>query len=200
MCIMSGVQSRLGAYLYRGSAMKNQLTSSQAHKLSGEVVGRFRLAGLLMILFVAGGCQPVVSRSVLTSLSDASHAAGTDAEACSIDAGIILAGQSSYLCWPLTQLGIDEVTAASDIVSLETSCACVRASLVAYYDSPSRVLHALRLDFTPESTTTGEEVRPAHLAVEVTLKLASGALHTLTVKVLETQACSEFSDFNKERP
>ncbi len=99
-----------------------------------------------------------------------------------IDAGIIFAGQASYLCFPLTELGLDGVRSASNIAAVTTSCECVQASLLSYYFSSSRVEDALRLDFTPYEATDGAH-RPSPLAVEVTLKLTGGGQRTLRLNV-----------------
>lgn len=104
-----------------------------------------------------------------------------------IDAGIFFVGHNNYICLPLTTLGVDEITSPSDVVSISTSCHCIKASIVGYYHNRSTINHALRLDFTSDSTTPADDVRIARLAVEVVLKFASGSSKSLTVNVLETK-------------
>ena len=161
---------------------KNQLTSSVA-----KFLAELKLAGTMVAFLAATGCTADWFSSPLADVQSRTTSTSSGrADTREINAGIIFAGQASYLCLPLTELGLDGVHAASDVAALSTSCACVHASLVAYHRSSTQSEDALRLDFTPDEPTDREH-RPAHLAVEVTLQLSSGSQRTLRVNLLETQ-------------
>ncbi len=142
-----------------------------------------------MVAFLAAtGCNANTFPSQLAGLQSGAASGNSElVHTREIDAGIIFAGQASYLCLPLTELGLDGVRSASDIATVTTSCECVQASLLSYHHSSSRVEEALRLDFTPDEPTDGAH-RPSHLAVEVTLTLTAGSQRSLRLNVLETQA------------
>jgi hypothetical protein len=109
-----------------------------------------------------------------------------------IDAGIVFADESSYLCFPLSSLGIYQ---ADSIEGMHSSCECIRPRLVRYLDHSREIVDAMRLDFVADGAMTSNDDRqsywPSLLSVELRLELASGNERTIRVNFLETVRASE---------
>lgn len=107
----------------------------------------------------------------------------TVAVSSSIDAGIVFANQSSYICVPLAQIGVMH---SDDVISVKSSCECVQPLIVEYLEAPAKVGRALRVDFIPELSHSIAPTAPAKLAVEIILELDGGSKKTASIKFLHT--------------
>ncbi len=110
-----------------------------ANELAQEVTWRgprFSIAIVVCSVFTACGCSSAIQ------ISDSGKSSIV------FDAGILFENEASYVCIPLEKLSIDS---AQEIVSIESSCECVRPSVVRYHDRPSQEGVALRLDFIKDS-------------------------------------------------
>ena len=142
------------------------------------------ISGLLSAAILSVSCVGCAGEAVSAS-SDGLVGARNLSELATpiaIDAGVVFADQSSYMCWPLARFGI----ATDDrVVSVNTSCECTQASIVDYQLSTNECAQALRVEFVAEPVNAAGSP-PAHLAVEVTMLLASGQSKSLTVELLLT--------------
>jgi len=114
--------------------------------------------GIASLLF-SSGCE--VSNA--TSLVGKTEAGPAHAE---IDAGVIFGDRSSYLCIPLSRFGI---ASSGEIESLDSSCECVKPTLVHYSDTAATVADGLLLEFVAEDHASDSTPQPMHLAVDVRL-------------------------------
>jgi len=107
-----------------------------------------------------------------------------------IDAGIVFADESSYLCFPLNSLGIDQ---ADSIEGMHCLCECIRPRLVRYLDHRREIVDAMRLDFVADGAMTSKDdrqsYRPSLLSVELKVVQANSVtqvvvnfLHALTTE------------------
>ncbi len=146
----------------------HKLTSSQAHKLASSQASKTRLQavfamslGLAMVsLALSCGCQRHTSAATAGS--------GKSSGRLAFDAGVILAGESSYLCIPFERLAL---TSTARIASVETSCECVRGSVVSYLAANQSTAQAVRLDFVPEIRSANSKFVPMPLSVQITLEI-----------------------------
>ncbi|HAC92291.1 MAG TPA: hypothetical protein DCF63_16930 [Planctomycetaceae bacterium] len=110
----------------------------------------------------------------------------------SLDAGVVFADELSYLCVPLSRIG---GLATADILSMESSCDCVRPSLVRYLDSTGEEVGGLRLDFLREQGNkiiSGTKPNNATiLSVELKLNLRDSEERTLDVNFLQTHRADQ---------
>lgn len=130
---------------------------SQAHKLTSSQLTahkrlelKFHCELLVIVLPIALfslGCGGRVGLSADNSSNPKSDIRNTPGI---FDAGVVFADEASYVCISLDKLGLDD---DEEIVSIESSCICVRPSVVCYLKRKSEVRHALRLDFVKESKT-----------------------------------------------
>jgi hypothetical protein len=100
-----------------------------------------------------------------------------------LDAGIIFVDETSYLCVPFSRLGIVNSDA---VVSLKSSCECVRPSIVQFAESSDTIGRALRLDVRSVPVTVGSSLLPSKLSVEVHLQLDNGQSATTKIQFLHT--------------
>ncbi len=154
-----------------------KLTSSQAHKFTSLVV---------LVSVMALGCGESFPSSQHTASSffdDLTRPiqGATDGVVLSIDAGVIEASQPNYSCLPLRTLGISR---ASCVKSVDSSCECVRPSLVRYTDESGTWEDALRLDFISDvMSTLPEQPTPISSRLSVIIKLKLGDSRTTVVRV-----------------
>lgn len=134
------------------------------------------------LIVVSEGCNSPAALSVDASVSTASQFSQSRRTAKKFDAGVVFANEASYLCIPLEKLGIDS---AQEILSIKSSCECVRPSAVRYVRQISQDGVALRLDFVKDSQTQ-DNSDPVSLAVSIKLQLASGIEHSVTIQFLHT--------------
>ncbi|MCA9172319.1 MAG: hypothetical protein KDB23_31860, partial [Planctomycetales bacterium] len=100
---------------------------------------------------------------------------------CEVDAGVVFAGCPCYFCLPLSRLGL---TSSDEIESINSSCECIKPSLVRYAATPTAIVDGLRLEFVAEDLSEDPTLEPMHLAVVVTLKLIGGKSKSVTVNFL----------------
>jgi hypothetical protein len=107
-----------------------------------------------------------------------------------IDAGIVLADRAGYFCLPLEQVSLPP---DAEIVSLQSSCDCVRPHIVQYLADSQRVGQAILLEYIPEVSSAGvdredgaSEIQPANLGVVVEVGLAGGEKQCFTANLLHT--------------
>lgn len=138
--------------------------SSQAPKLP-SLVTLICVVALAVPLFFAG-CRESKATATVHS-TDYGHAI------CNFDMGVIYSEQSSYLCIPLDRFGVDS---AKSIESIESSCECVKPSLIKYSESSSSEKEGVLFTFVPEKAVT----QARRLAVEVRLIVSGGDIRTRT--------------------
>ena len=100
---------------------------------------------------------------------------------CEIDAGVVFCDRTTSFCLPLSRIGI---ASSGEIESLDSSCECVKPTLVRYSDMSATVADGLMLEFVTEDHASGSVPEPMHLAVDVKLKLFGGKSRTVTVNFL----------------
>ncbi len=105
-----------------------------------------------------------------------------------IDAGIVFADKSNYICWPLEVLGID--VSPDQVNLIRTSCECVHGTIVAYQKSNNELGYAMILEFSPEKEKPDNNTQVARLEIIVTVELTSGLTEDFTVLVLSTNRIS----------
>jgi hypothetical protein len=107
-----------------------------------------------------------------------------------IDAGIVLADRAGYFCLPLEQIGLPP---DAEIVSLQSSCECVRPRLVQYVQDRQRIGQAILLEYVPEVSAADtslldspREFEAVHLSVIVEVVLSDGVKHDFVLNLLHT--------------
>lgn len=121
------------------------------------------MAGASVSLLLAGvlaGCQGTLTAEASGSPSQVGP--------LKIDAGVIFAGESSYLCIPFERLGLSP---SAEVASVKTSCECVKGSVVSYQTPSRSEAQAIRLDFVPEVDDTHREFTPMLLSVQIELAM-----------------------------
>jgi len=114
-----------------------------------------------------------------TTASD--NQAQQEINGCEIDAGVVLSGQITSYCLPLSRIGI---ASSREIESLDSSCECVKPTLVRYSDTRATVADGLLLEFVAEDNASESEPGPMPLAVDVKLMLYSNESRTFTLNFL----------------
>jgi hypothetical protein len=112
-----------------------------------------------------------------------------------IDGGILLPSQQSYICFPLSKFGIDR---AISVKRIDSSCSCVEPSFVRYLDERGEWNDALLLKFTEESKTNASKEHSSattRLSVALTMTLA-GSQKVIAVDVLCVGAYEQISPEN----
>ena len=169
-------------FLRSDSKPDTEAAHEQAHKLTSSPGRCFSVAVVVGLIFAANGCSGPVGLSAdanhipVSSLSDSRKASTV------FDAGVLFANEASYLCIPLEKLGIDP---SQEIVSLKSSCECVRPSVIRYFKRQSQEGVALRLDFGDDSNGK-DETSPTPLSVEIQFEFAVGAKQSVTIQLLHT--------------
>ena len=128
----------------------------------------FAIAGLLATSLV--GCESHTNASG-DSVKEFEAGEFNTTHQCVIDAGVVFADEASYLCVPLSRLGIAD---SNEVLSVFTSCECTRASIVHIDVSSTKTVQLLRIDFLPEPATAGSQRATSNLSVEVTLRPREG--------------------------
>ena len=101
----------------------------------------------------------------------------------SIDAGIVFADETSYLCIPFSRVGVAD---RKDVLSVTTSCECTSASIVQFVDVNAQLANALRVDFTPESAASESQTAAVNLGIVITLRLANDRELTFMIKCVHS--------------
>ena len=91
-----------------------------------------------------------------------------------IDVGIVFAAEPNYFCIPLQRLGVSN---PGDVISVKSSCDCIRASIVSYKRTSNETKSALRVDFVQ----TNSNPDPSNLGVQVELGFANERMHLITL-------------------
>jgi len=128
------------------------------------------------------GCGNPLEWSLDSPHADANPKEESRKSSSVLDVGVLFANESSYLCFPLEKLGIE---VGKEIVSITSSCECVRPSVVRYLQRTGADGVAIRLDFIEDSKTR-DKVDPISLAVVITVKFASRAEQSVTMQFLHT--------------
>ena len=182
LCSLSFRREAAPAINFSGLMRKpdTEAAHEHAHKLTWAMLFCCIVVGLI---FAAEGCSSPVGFS-----ADATHdSAGslTDSRKLStaFDAGDLFANEASYLCIPLQKLGIDP---SQEIVSIKSSCECVRPSVIRFLQRRSQERVTFRLDFVEDTQGHADETSPSSLGVEIKLQFASRTEHSVTVQFLHT--------------
>lgn len=156
---------------------------SQAHNAKAAMtpVWCFVVVGLLAASLM--GCGAITDASGNSVAEFATSDFSNSPDQSMIDAGIVFADEASYLCVPLSRLGISD---SDEVLSVQTSCECTRPSVVQFDESPSKTARALRIDFRPEPSTSDSKHAPSNLAVKVTLRFTGGRTTVVTIQFLHT--------------
>ncbi len=143
----------------------------------------FSVAIVVGLILAASGCgsplHGIFADATLPAASQLSHVGSSSNR---YDAGVLFANEASYVCLPLEKFGIDP---AQEIVSVKSSCECVRPSVVRYLQLQSQEGFALRLDFIGDSKGQ-DEMSPISLAVEIQFEFADGAKQSASIQFLHT--------------
>ncbi|MEZ6034944.1 MAG: hypothetical protein R3C17_17770 [Planctomycetaceae bacterium] len=132
---------------------------------------------IILVMSSCSGCDLTE-----TTASDSQiRPAGGD---CEVDAGVVFAGCPSYFCVPLSRLGL---TSSDEIELVNSSCECIKPSLVRYAATSTAIVDGLKLEFVAEEHTPDTLSQPLHLAIDVTLKLGGDKVRTVTIKLIHTQ-------------
>ena len=137
------------------------VTNHAAHQQASKQTVLAFLVLSTAVGFLASGCHSSATAERATSI-----ALGDRVE---IDAGVIFAGESNYLCIPFKRLGL---ASSAQITSIETSCECVAGSVVSFQTPTKTVARAVRLDFAPEPLSANSDFVPMLLSVQVALEIA----------------------------
>lgn len=146
---------------------------ARSHALQ-SIDARWVFALIILVMSSCSGCGLTE-----TTASDSQiRPAGGD---CEVDAGVVFAGCPSYFCVPLSRLGL---TSSDEVESINSSCECIKPSLVRYAATSTSVVDGLRLEFVAEDLSENPTPESMHLAVVVTLKLIAGKSKNVTVNFL----------------
>lgn len=143
----------------------------------------FSVAIVVGLILAAGGCGSPLGLFADATIPATSQSSHIRSSSNRYDAGVLFANEASYLCLPLQKLGIDP---AHEILSVKSSCECVRPSMVRFLQRRSQKGFALRLDFVEDTKGQKEETSPSSLAVEIKLQFASGTEQSVTIQFLHT--------------
>ena len=125
-------------------------------------------------LLISSGCEVSTAKpSVAKTDLDPAHV--------QIDAGVVFSDRASYLCFPLSRFGISR---AENIEAVDSSCDCLKPSIVRYPNTSATVADGLLFEFPIDYHTPNEASQPMHLGVEVNLRLVTGNTLTVTVNFL----------------
>lgn len=134
-------------------------------------------------LLISGGCGNPVSAVAIDHES-----VSIDTKPPIIDAGVVLADRPFYLCIPLTKVGL---RSDEEIISLHSSCDCVRVQIVKFCESGRQ---ATSFAFLLESVSDADvgspgsepDFSPTHLRIEVGVELSDGRTHRFFVEFVES--------------
>ena len=93
-------------------------------------------------------------------------------------------GGFQCICFVLSRLGITDTV---EVMSLQSSCECIRPTIVHFYDAQGKTTRALRIDFPPESAHPSLDKSPCNLTVNVTVQLNSGLTIVTSLRFLHTK-------------
>ena len=82
---------------------------------------------------------------------------------------------------PLSRIGL---SSSAEIETLDSSCECVKPTLVRYSVTSTTVADGLLLEFVAEDHSSDSTPQPVHLAVDVKLMLVGGKSRAVTVHFL----------------
>jgi hypothetical protein len=170
-----------GVHLVRKTTAQ-QLNSSTAQQLNSSTAQQSNCFLAITLILLLLGCDGLFSAgSIQQKVGEVSH---THTQ---VFAGVIFASEPSYLCVPLSRLGIDS---ADRIERIDSSCDCVRPRLVHFLDQNGQKARALRLDFVPNSNPPSDHKPSETFALQVELglviansevKLVVDFLHALNI-------------------
>ncbi len=131
--------------------------------------------GIASLLFCSGCDVSKTTPSIAETEINPSH--------CEIDVGVVFRDRSSYLCLPFSRFGL---SSSEDIKRVETSCECVKASLVRFSESSTIAADGLLFEFISDEQSH-ETTLPQQLAIEVLLTMVNGETRPLTLSLLHSQ-------------
>ena len=108
---------------------------------------------------------------------------------------MIFSDRASYLCLPLERVGLDS---AADVVAINSSCECVRATVIEYLAAKDSPAQAILLEFVadvvePKDNKSSEDQKyhPASLRVIFDVSLSNGESHKFSADLLHTKLIRE---------
>jgi hypothetical protein len=125
------------------------------------------------------------------AFSSPSHDSNSESSVSIVDAGVVFTDRSSYLCFPLERFGLER---ADEVLSVASTCDCIRPQLVEYLTAEKSSDRAVLLEFkhNESSKKSGYSDRlPAKLGVTIELKLSDGRLRSLALRLLLTSLTKE---------
>ena len=108
-----------------------------------------------------------------------------------IDLGIVFSSKSNYACIPLERFGLER---PDDVLSVTSTCDCIRPQLVEYVSTEKSNAWAVLLEYKREESSknsSDSDRGPAKLGVVIELKLSGGQSHSLTLRLLLTSLAKE---------
>ena len=104
-----------------------------------------------------------------------------------IDLGIVFSNESNYTCIPLERFGLER---PDDVLSVTSTCDCIRPQLVEYLSTEKSHAWAVLLEYKREESSknsSDSDRGPAKLGVVIELKLSGARSHSLTVRLGQGQ-------------
>jgi hypothetical protein len=141
----------------------------------------------VLVSILTFGCsqksEPYKDAKLTVTSHSRAEASKLDALSTSVDVGVVFADRHAYTCVPLNRVGIMD---ADKVISVKSSCECVRPLIVEYYEKPTEIGRALRIDFATEPKVEDSPAAPVNLAVAVTFELEGGRAKTASIRFLHT--------------
>lgn len=103
-----------------------------------------------------------------------------------VNAGIVFVDRSDYICWPIEKLG--PINQGDEIISINTSCECVNASVIQYKKNEAENATAILFSFFPTQEALD---RPSNLSVIVTGTTRSGKQLQFALNFLHTSQVND---------
>lgn len=146
-------------------------------------------AVLLVVTAGLAGCEVRPRPPGMQAVAAAQTAGRPNAEPPILNVGVVLADRLGYACFSFSDIGL---TDEAVVENLQSSCECVKPSLIHYLAADQQGCTGVLLEFIPgwegrvTSLSVHPEVRAARLGINVDLKLAGGKTHRFVVDLLYT--------------
>lgn len=132
----------------------------------------------IVVLAASAGCDSKENR-----VSFEAHLRSPEIVApCTFEADIIFADEPSYRCIPL-----DKLRVSGTVVSLYSTCECIRPSIVDYQATSRETKKALYLDLQPPESDSNLDESSNNLSVIVTLIIDDGTTQTVVIDVVHAR-------------
>ncbi len=141
-----------------------------------------------LVVTVLVGCDPQSPKAPTALPSVVTLTIDKTQNSSQVDLGILFSDQPVYACFCLERFGIKST---EDLRAVESSCECLRPSIVSFYDPRGKSAKALRLDFLPEPKVPASDSKSTSLAIRVSLIFHSGDRREVDVLFLESNAVHE---------